>query len=71
MKSIMSFTQDNQEILIYALVIFEETRDESNAGNPSFKVVSLNLKELTIIHLVKVVMGEVYTHIFIEVVYTT
>ena len=71
MKSIMPFTQDNQKILVHALVRFGETQDESDFRDPSFKVVSLTLKELTVIHLVNVVMGEGYTHLFVKGVYIT
>ena len=71
MKSIMPFTQDNQEILIHAFISFGETWYESDFRDPSFKVISLTLKELTVIHLVNVMMGEGYTHLFVKGVYIT
>ena len=71
MNSIMPFTCNNLEILVHALVSFRETQNESDFKDPNFKVVPLVLKELTIIHPVNVVMGEVYTHLFIEGIYTT
>ena len=71
MKSIMPFTRDNQKILVHALVSFGKTQDESNFRDPSFKIVPLTLKELAVIHPVSIVMGEVYTHLFVEGIYTT
>ena len=71
MKSIMPFSRDNQKILVHALIRFGETRDESDFRGPSFKIVPRNLKELAVIHPVNIVMREVYTHLFVEGVYTT
>ena len=62
----MPFTQYNQEILFYAFVSFGETQNESDFRDPNFKVLSLALKKLTVIHPVNIAMGEVYTHVFVE-----
>ena len=70
MKSIMPFSRDNLKILVHALIRFRETRDESFRG-PSFKIVPRNLKELAVIHSDNIEMREVYTHLFVEGVYTT
>ena len=69
MKSIMSFSQDNQKILVHALVSFRKTRDESDCRDLSYKVVSLALKELAVIYPVLIVMGEVYTYFLVKGIY--
>ena len=71
MKSIMPFPRDNQEVLVHTLVSVEETWYEPDFRNPSFEVVSLLFKVLTVIHQINVMMGEIYTYLFIKSVYTT
>ena len=71
MKTIMPLTQDNQKILVHALVRFGETRDEPNFEDPIFKVISHTFKVLAIIHPVDFVMGKIYSHLFIKGVHTT
>lgn len=63
MKTIVPFTQDNQKIFIHALIRFEETQDESDFGDSSFKVISHTFKMLAIIYPINVVMREIYTHL--------
>ena len=71
MKTIMSLTRDNKKILVHALVRFEETRNERDFEDPSFKVISHTFKVLAIIHPVDIVMGNIYSHLFIKGVHTT
>ena len=71
MKSIMPFPRDNQEVLVHTLVSVRETLYKPNFRNPSFEVVSLLLKVLTVIHQINVMMGEIYTYLFIKSVYAT
>ena len=71
MKSIMSFTRDNQKILVHALVSFGKTRDEFDFREPSLKVVTCALKELAVVCPVNIVMGEVYNHLLVKGVYAT
>ena len=71
MKNIMSLTRDNKKILVHALVRFGETRNERDFEDPSFKVISHTFKVLAIIHPVDIVMGNIYSHLFIKGVHTT
>ena len=71
MQTIVPLTQDNQEILVHALVRFGETRNKPDFKNPSFEVIPSTLEVLAVIHLVDVMMGEVYPHLFIKGVDTT
>ena len=71
MKSIMPFTRDNHKILVHAFVSFGKTWDESDFREPSLKVITYAFKELAVVHLVNIVMGEVYTHLLVKGVYAT
>jgi len=61
----MSFTQDNQKVLVHTLIGFGKAGDHLNRGYPSLKVVSRFLAILTIVHLVDIMMGQVNSHLTI------
>ena len=68
---IMPFLQDNQEVLVHTLVSVGETWYEPDFKDPGFEVLSLFFMVLTVIHPINVMMGEIYTHLFIKGVYAT
>ena len=57
--------------MVHTLVSIGKTRYEPDFKDPSFEVVSLTFKVLTIIHPINIMMGEVYTHLLFKGVYAT
>jgi len=67
----MPLPEKDEKVLVHAFVHLREAGNQPNSKNPSFYVVICLVILLAAINLVNIVMGEVYTHFFVQHVYTT
>ena len=66
----MLVSWDDQKVIIEAFVVIKKAKDEPNRCVSSSKVITSDLAIMAAINLIDVVVGQVYTHLFVYSGYT-